>query len=191
MLQKEIMISEVLFNYGLSDNATIYPFGDGLINNTWRVEDGNNIFILQKINTAVFKHPEYILENIEAVGNYLSTHFPEYFFCKPCKTINGDGLVYIKDEGHFRLFPFIKNSHTINVAANTDQAFEASRKFGEFTKLLSAFPAHELKITLPDFHNISLRYKDFLTAVAEGNETRREQSAAAYRISNQPATYCF
>ena len=178
------MISEVLVNYGLNANATIHAFGHGLINNTWKVEDGNAIFILQRINTAVFKHPEYILENIEAVGNYLAAQSPEYFFCRPCKTINGDGLVYIKGEGYFRLFPFIRNSHTINVAENTDQAFEASRKFGELTKLLSAFPVDELKITLADFHNISLRYKDFLTAVAKGNKARIEQSASMIEFLN-------
>ncbi len=171
------MNSEVLLKYGLNGNAAIHAFGHGLINNTWKVEDGEATFILQKINTAVFKHPENILENTEAVGDYLAVHFPAYFFCRPYKTISGDGLVYKKNEGCFRLFPFIKNSHTINVAENTGQAFEASRKFGELTKLLSGFPVQELKIILPDFHNISLRYTDFLTALKKGNKTRIQQSA--------------
>ena len=172
-----LMINEVLFAYNLQDNIAVTPFGNGLINHTWKIEDGKNVFILQRINTSIFRHPEYISSNIRAVSAYLAIHHPDYFFCTPVKTKNGNDLVYTK-EGCFRLYPFIKNSHTIDVAENKDQTFEASGKFGELTKLLCSFNVNELKITLADFHNISLRYRDFVTAVAAGNKDRIEQSAS-------------
>jgi len=170
------MSEEILQIYGLN-NAKIIPFGNGLINHTWKINDAGNAYILQKINTSVFKTPEFISQNIEAVSKYLTVHFPGYFFCTPCKTISGDDLVCLKDEGYFRMFPFVKNSHTINVADNKNQTYEAARKFSELIKLLADFPVDQLKITLPDFHNISLRYENFLEAISSGNKERIKNSA--------------
>lgn len=170
------MIKEVLSAYGLNINAPVKQFGHGLINDTWKINDETRSYILQKINTAVFKHPELIAENIEAVSGYLKVNHPGYFFCRPCKTTSGENLFYLKDEGCFRLFPFVENSHTIDVAKNTSQAYEAAKNFSRLTKLLSVFPIETLKITLPDFHNLSLRYKDFITATQSGNQRRIKQS---------------
>lgn len=172
------MISSVLLKYGLPAGTTVNTFGHGLINNTWVIENGTEKFIVQRINTAVFKHPEYISENIDAIAAYLATQFPGYFFCTPCKALDGSTLIYEEGEGFFRMFPFIHDSHALVVAENTAQTYEAARKFGEFTKLLAGFPEHTLKITLPDFHNISLRYENFLKATASGHATRTQQSAS-------------
>jgi Ser/Thr protein kinase RdoA (MazF antagonist) len=166
------MVEEVLRAYGINGNTSIIPFGHGLINRTWKIEDGKNNFILQKINTQIFKHPEFISENIHAIADFLARYYPGYFFLTPCKTLSGKDLIFIKDEGYYRMFPFIDNSHTINVAENASQTYEAAKKFGELTRLLSAFPVGELKITLPDFHNISLRYRDFLFAMQSGVKER-------------------
>ena len=87
-------------------------------------------------------------------------------------------MVFIKDEGYFRIFPFIKNSHTTDVVNSPSQAYEAAKQFGRFTNLLSGFPVDKLKITLPDFHNLPLRYSQFETAIKEGNKERIKQSAA-------------
>ena len=171
------MIEEILPAYGLKIKAAIHQFGHGLINNTWKIEAETGSYILQKINTAIFKHPEFIAQNIEAVASYLKANFPHYFFCTPSKTIDGKDLFYLKDKGYFRLFPFVENSHTIDAADNTNQAYEAAKKFGELTKLLSAFSIDTLKITLPDFHNLSLRYNDFIIAIQSGNQERINQSS--------------
>jgi len=68
------MIKKILPTFGCSPNSIVIPFGNGLINDTWKVDDGNKNYILQKINTAIFRHPEYISENIHAIANYLSVH---------------------------------------------------------------------------------------------------------------------
>ena len=170
------MIKNVLATYGCSPDSIVIPFGNGLINDTWKVEDGNKSYILQKINTGIFKHPEFISENIQSIANYLSVHHPGYYFLTPIKTLAGKDIVFIKDDGCYRMFPFVKNSHTIDVAENASQTYEAAKKFGEFTKLLANFPAEKLKITLPDFHNLSLRYKDFVQSKEFSIKKRIEKS---------------
>jgi Ser/Thr protein kinase RdoA (MazF antagonist) len=81
-------------------------------------------------------------------------------------------MIHLKGEGYFRLFPFVKNSHTVNVVETPRQAFEAACQFGRFTKLLNGINVQDLKITIPSFHDLSLRYQQFLTALSEGNEER-------------------
>jgi Ser/Thr protein kinase RdoA (MazF antagonist) len=85
-------------------------------------------------------------------------------------------MAFIENEGYFRIFPFIKNSHTIDIVNSPSQAYEAAKQFGRFTNLLSGFPVDKLKITLPDFHNLPLRYSQFETAIKEGNKERIKQS---------------
>jgi Ser/Thr protein kinase RdoA (MazF antagonist) len=85
-------------------------------------------------------------------------------------------MVYSKEHGFFRLVPFVTSSHSYDVAEASDLAYEAARQFGKFTKLLAGFPAQSLHITLPDFHNLSLRYQQFETALTEGNIARIQEA---------------
>jgi thiamine kinase-like enzyme len=97
-------------------------------------------------------------------------------FAPPLQTKDGEEMKYIKGSGYFRLIPFVENSHTITTVEKPEQAYEAARKFGEFTRLLSGFPVEKLQITLPDFHNLTPRYQQFLDALKTGNQTRINES---------------
>ena len=55
----------------LQPGATAQPFGTGLINRTFLVEDGASRFVLQKVN-PIF--PVTIHQNIEAVTAHLAAH---------------------------------------------------------------------------------------------------------------------
>ncbi|MEO6723557.1 MAG: aminoglycoside phosphotransferase family protein [Ferruginibacter sp.] len=169
------MLQKVLNTYGITKEAE--PFGTGLINHTWIVHSGLNQFILQCINHNVFKNPVDIASNIRLIGRYLSKHSPGYLFVTPEKTLQQEDLVYLPGKGYFRLFPFVKNSHTIDVVSSPSQAYEAATQFGRFTRLLTSFPVDQLKITLPDFHNLPLRYSQFETAVINGNKERIKEGA--------------
>ncbi len=171
-------MKEILFQFGLTDqNFLVLPFGCGLINTTWKITDkeGNAIYVLQKVNQQIFKQPDDIAFNIRLIDNYLWNQFPDYLFVSPVATITGNELVKW-DDGFYRMFPFIKNSHTINIVEKPQQAYEAARQFGKFTKLLSGLNVTQLKITLPDFHNLQLRYQQFEKALQTGNPERITQS---------------
>ena len=171
-------MKEILFHFGLSEeNFQVLPFGSGLINETWKVTDkqGDAKYILQKVNQQIFKKPKDIAFNIRLIDNYMKDHFPDYLFVSPVATIAGDELVKSND-GYYRMFPFIATSHTIDVVEKPQQAYEAARQFGKFTKLLVGLNATKLKITLPDFHNLPLRYQQFEIALLKGNQERIAQS---------------
>jgi thiamine kinase-like enzyme len=173
------MLDVVLQSYSLSsEKYTIQSFGTGLINNTWKIQsnDSSQDYILQRINHAIFKRPEDIAYNITCIGNYLQKCCPDYLFMVPLHTANGEELIGDTDKGYFRIFPFLKNSRSIDSVQTHQQAFEAARQFALFTKKLSGFPAEQLRITLPDFHNLTLRYQQFSKALKEGNSERIEES---------------
>ena len=157
------------------NNATVLNFGTGLINHTWKVINKESEFILQKINSNIFKEPKLIDDNLKLLSNYFNQHHPEYLFVSPIKGLNDETMIKI-DENYFRCFPFIKNSHTIDVVQNPQQAYEAANQFAKFTALLNEFYASQLKINLPDFHNLSLRYHQFGKTISNGNDTRITES---------------
>ncbi len=172
------MIEAVLLEYGINiKECKVVSYGSGLINNTWIIKKEKDEYILQRINHKVFNKPEYIAENIHAISEYFKINFPAYLFVSPVKTKKMQEMVFLFEEGYFRLFPFVYNSHTIDVVTNTKQAYEAANQFGTFTRQLSGFNTAGLKITLPDFHNLTLRYQQFKTAILNGNTQRIQASS--------------
>ena len=158
----------VLSAYGFPANVSVTPHGSGLINHTWIVRTGKETFILQRLNTTVFTQPSLVAGNIEMVGQYLSDHYPGIVFPRPVRTVSDETMVDAGPDGQYRLYPFIENSVTIDVAHTPEQAFEAARQFGSFTHMLSGFPAERLYETLPAFHDLSLRYHSFIDAISKG-----------------------
>lgn len=171
------MVGSVLHAYGIKfDDCVVETLASGLINKTWKITHGQNQYILQRINNNVFKEPYDVAENIRMLDIYLAEHSPGYLFVSPIRSTRKDEIVRDSDEGYFRLFPFIRGSHTINVVATAEQAYEASFQFGKFTQLLSGFDTRKLHLTIPDFHNLTLRYCQFETAIKHGNIDRIKRS---------------
>lgn len=174
------MLSSILSAYGLqADQCEIHAFGTGLINNTWKVTHDGSEYILQRINQNVFRHPPAIADNLRAMANYLSVNAPGYLFVIPLSTSDHKDMVHDKMEGYFRLMPFIKGSRTYDVVTSPEIACEAARAFGCFTKMLSGFDASNLQVTLPDFHNLTLRYQQFESSLQHGNKGRIAEASDA------------
>lgn len=171
------MLIDLLYKYGFdAANVEAVAFGNGLINHTWKVTAGNQKYILQRVNDSVFKNPEWIADNITLIGKYLDEHSPDYYFVKPVAAIDGETLLK-NENGYFRLFPFVEGSHSITTVETPEQAYEAARKFGEFTRRLEGLSLERLHITLPSFHDLSLRYAHFTEALKKGNDERIKESS--------------
>lgn len=171
------MLNGVVQSFDIEGEVTgVDMIHGGLINNTWKVKTTCKNYLFQTVNQQVFKKPEAIAQNIRMLADYFQKEFPGYLFTQPVPAKGGSDLVI--DHGFvYRVFPFVNNSHTIAVVQNADQAFEAAQQFGKFTAYLKDFPRQKLNITLPDFHNLELRYKQFLEALDEVNNSRMETAA--------------
>lgn len=170
------MLESVLDAYSLESDPEIKPFANGLINRTWKMTHYGDDYILQKVNHQIFQTPRHIADNINYISQYLQRHFPQYIFPTPIANKSGDTLTFLPGNGYYRVFPFVKDSHSIDVVTNTKQAYEAAKTFGKFTHLLSHFNVTQLQITLADFHDLTLRYHQFEQAIVNGNRVRIQQT---------------
>ncbi len=171
------MLQSVLPAYGLNkESSRIESFCSGLINHTWKITAAGKEYILQMLNEAVFREPDKIAYNIRLIADYLKKHHPEYHFVSPIASRKGEEMVYEKEEGFFRMFPFVNDSHSKDVVETPEQAYEAAVQFGRFTRLLSGLDITKLEITLPHFHDLALRYEQFLLALEKGNKKRIQES---------------
>ena len=171
------MLINVLHAFGLNTaSCTVTAFGSGLINTTWKVLTSDSVYILQCINTNIFKSPQDIADNLRQLQTYLRATAPDYLFAAPLPALGGKFLV-VDAGSYYRLLPFIKNSHTIDVVTTPEQAYEAAKQFGKFTRLLNDFDTKSLKYTLPDFHNLSLRMVQFKAALQTADDKRVSKAA--------------
>jgi aminoglycoside phosphotransferase (APT) family kinase protein len=172
---EKIVLDVLTAAYGWKD-PEIKPVQSGLINTTLRVITGEKVYLLQKVNTHVFKWPGLIDENLRLIDRYLQQHAPGYLFTAPVLSREGKGLVEV-DGAFYRVFEWVEGSHTIDTVAAPAQAREAAAQFGKFTALLDGFDAEKLQITLPDFHNLGLRVAQFEQSIDNGNSERIRESA--------------
>ncbi|ASZ11514.1 aminoglycoside phosphotransferase family protein [Chitinophaga pendula] len=160
------------------DELSIHRFGSGHINNTFLLQqtDGSK-YVLQRINAQVFKEPVVIATNQRLAANYLAAHQPDYLFITPIPTVTGEDL-FILDEEYWRMIPFIDDSMTVDQADDPRQAYEAAQQFGRLTRYLNGVDLQPFRATIPNFHNLTLRYSAFQDAIRQAGEERKHKAAA-------------
>jgi Ser/Thr protein kinase RdoA (MazF antagonist) len=169
------------------DVISFQPLHQGLINKTFSVETTKGPFILQTVNHHIFKDPWAIDHNINSIGSYLKKYAPDYLYTQLIPTLNGTTL--IEWEGsYYRAFDKIE-SYALSILETPQQAKEVASQFGKFTQILSNFNVNSLKTTLPDFHNLSLRYQQFLQALVTGNSQRITESKDAVQFLKANVQY--
>ena len=172
-------LQEVLSTYALDYHAgtKVEPYGGGLINDTWCVTDQFGVrYILQRINHQIFKHPQAIADNISLCKEYLDKNHPDYLFIAPLPNVGGQNMTKTVDGSYYRLFPFVEGSHAKSVATSPDQGYEAARQFGRFTHHLEGIDMAQLQVSLPHFHDLALRFQQFVMALQGGNPKRISQA---------------
>ena len=157
---------------------TAAPFGNGHINDTFRVVVGGERFIFQRVNSYVFPQPDQVIENIEHVTDYLRGIIEKEGGDPLRETLTlvktKDGAYFTRDEEGevWRMYLFIGDTMSYDLP-DTPELFELSGEaFGRFQKQMGGFPAETLYESIHDFHNTPERYRQLMDAV-EKNEAGR------------------
>jgi hypothetical protein len=166
----DVLLKTICASYGWT-NPKLQIIQSGLINKTWKVATTEGDFILQEINTKVFTNPITIDINLQALAEYSTQYLPNYLFVSPIRSKENKS-VYIIDNQYYRAFYFINKTQSFSTIHSFELAFEAAKQFGYFTYLFKDFHANQLHISIPDFHNLTLRYAQFKVALHNGNATR-------------------
>ncbi|HTG02261.1 MAG TPA: aminoglycoside phosphotransferase family protein [Nitrospirota bacterium] len=138
-------------------------FGSGLINETYLCEFSDRgmtrKYILQRINTAVFKHPEQVMENVVTVTTHIADRLRKRGVADPANATpalvnNREGGSYYRDGsgGYWRMFHFIETGEVFDRVQDERHAFEVGRGLGSFQALVADLPPSALHDTLPGFH---------------------------------------
>lgn len=169
-------------NFDICGNAVqSVPITEGLINSTYKITtDSGKDYVLQKINTNVFRNPDELMENIKNVTEFMAKKVdcPDRETLTVIKTKEGKLYFHAQDGGCWRMYKFIEGAKSIQAAENELSLYFAAKAFGKFQRLLGDFDAASLYETIPNFHNTVSRFADFKAAVAGASPERREECAA-------------
>ncbi len=169
-------------HFRLKGNITdITPITMGHINTTYKVccDEGVD-YVLQRINTNVFKDPWELTENVLLVTDFLGKKIIAAGGDRDREAMTlikaDDGqYLYEAGEDYYRMYVFIAGTSCYHEAIR-DGMFEASAKaFGKFQKMLSDFPAERLHETLPHFHDTVKRMADFEESVRKNASGRASE----------------
>ena len=174
-------IMNISKNLGIEgDVIGVSVLSSGHINSTFKIDVENSgkrkSYIIQKINTNVFKDPKNLMSNILRVTNFISEKRKNNKKVMSLKFLpgeNGSGLT-VNGGDYFRGYEFVDDSETYDITENQDIIYETDYAFGEFQKMLGDFPANELSETIPNFHNTPSRFNDLQFAVLNDAASRRD-----------------
>jgi hypothetical protein len=152
-------------------------YGSGHINDTYCAyfdQAGNKQlrYIIQRINTNVFRTPVELMENVARVTRHSLARLQEVghpeahrrtLVCIPAH----DGKPYAVDAdgNYWRVYPFIERATGHDEITANEQAYEAARAFGNFQKLAADLGGERLHETIPNFHNTPMRLEALRAAI--------------------------
>ncbi|MGE0587669.1 MAG: phosphotransferase enzyme family protein [Cyclobacteriaceae bacterium] len=175
------LVAAVLDQYNISPSAsTPVRIGSGHINDTFSIGEK---FVLQRLNTNIFKKPEAISNNLSIASSHLKNVEPDYLFLEPYRNRKGDLLTRDAAGGYWRLFDYIEQGVSVNEISNSDQAFQAAKAFGKLTRLLETSDISKYQATIEKFHDLRWRWKQFESALINAEKSRKlegEEAIAAY-----------
>ena len=173
------------------------PCGNGNINVTiWvKTSDGNE-YLLQKVNTYVFKKPYELMQNIHNVTHHLAAKIEAKggdFERGTLNFIQSDNgkYCYHDHENHafWRVYHFVSGAAAYDSAQREGMLYDAAKAFGKFQRQLEDFPAETLNETIPNFHHTLRRYEAFEEAVAKDSVGRAASMKEEIEVLRRFAPY--
>ena len=164
------------------DMVSAVPFGNGHINDTLKVTNskGEIKYILQRINHHIFTNVDMLQNNIFTV----TSHIREKLVARGEQDVDRkvltfipakDGKLYHFDgDSYWRVCLFIPRSKSFE-EVTPQLSYEAGKAFGDFQTMLSDLPADALGETIPNFHNMEFRLKQFRDAIEANAAGRLEE----------------
>lgn len=175
----ELIMNEVIPALEIDGQlAGVLPYGNGHINDTFaayfQMNDGTvQRFIIQRINTDIFKNPDELMSNIVGVTQFLKKRIQENGGDPNRETLTliqaHNGKYHLQDSmgNDWRCYSFIEDTVTYQLVEKPDDFYKVARTFGIFQMLLADYPAHTLYETIPHFHDTPSRFAAFQRAVRE------------------------
>ena len=167
-----------------SDYISHTELNSGHINDTFLVKtSGTKNYILQRINHNIFKDVPGLVNNKILISNHIRSKYGNLSeedlnkkvlsFVKTKKT----NFYYHKENGDFwNVMIFIANSITHNIVVDKEIAYEGGKLLGAFLNATSDFESSQLIDVIPNFHDMSFRYKEYESSMQIASKERLEKA---------------
>ena len=177
-MKEEKLIKSVCEKFCIAGEYKCYEtVTSGHINTTYRVyflRDGEiKDYILQRVNTYVFRNPIDVIENISSVTEFIRDKIKQKQATAKrnvlhySQTLDGKYYTYMDDGSFWRCCRFIDNSVSFELTDDLGVVECSGKAFGEFQQYLEDYPVEKLNIVIPHFHNTVMRYENFRKSFAE------------------------
>ena len=155
-------IERISHQFDLSGLVNVSEINIGKVNHTCRADfliDGwMHSYIVQKVNTYVFRKPWDVMHNIQLISEFMAEHHPDIKSLRYIHATNGKNY-YDEGPAFWRMYRYV-DSVTYSSSKDPVIVENAGKAFGRFQKALNEFDASLLRYTIPDFHNTTKRYRD-------------------------------
>lgn len=180
-------INDIVHQFINTDNYSLSPIHDGLINTTYLLEDldQQKKFILQKINQHVFRQPEVVVNNHLMVNELLRSNHYQFQIIEPIPSLTHELLVKDENGEPWRMLSFVENSITFLTAPSLQTAFEAAKTFSYFLSIVNTEELPAIEDTLPNFLNFEKRITDYKNALENAAPHLKENAKAEIEITNR------
>ncbi len=137
------------------------PYGTGHINDTYKLDCARSSYILQRINTSIFRNPEALMENFRNVTAHITRKIAAEGSSRQTLHLvaeRGSGRPFTVDAAgnYWRCYHFVGNARTYDILETADQAYQAAAAFGQFQCDLADLD-FRLNETIPHFHDTPSR----------------------------------
>lgn len=179
----ETKLRQVISQFAIEGSLTSLKANkEGHINDTFIstfVDNGNiRKYTHQRINAYVFKKPLEVMENISAVTEHIRSKLVGKFddMDQRCLRVvkTRDGKLAHLDEkgGYWRTYHYIDHVRTFNTIRDASQAYLLGEAVGNFQLQLADFDGKSLHESIPNFHDMGLRYEQLEASVAVNHQNR-------------------
>ena len=177
-------LNKILSNFDVNISKLDYEkINKGYINDSFYINDNRKRrYVLQKINTNIFKNIDAIRNNIILSG--ISLDNINYHKLKFVYTITGN-LFYCSNKEYWRLMEYVDGSYTKENATNKDDAFEAGRILGLFHVLLKDENKKNYVDTLDHFHSLPYRIEQFKIALEKSSNNLKKECKEEINYCNK------
>lgn len=171
----------------LPDSAIkeIKAFGNGHINDTFLVSlsDNEEEYILQKINTNVFKDADLLASNhLEVLRQVEKSEKTAFEIAAIFPTKEGDYIYKSITDEAWRLTSCIKNAYSIDLVEYLWQPFEAGKAYGWFINAMEGIDVSKFGEAIPNFHKLSFRIWQLNEAIDKNAAKRKESVTGLLRF---------
>ena len=162
----------------------------GHINDTFFVKStGNKNYILQRINHNIFKDVPGLVNNKVLTSNHIRSKYPTLSEDELSKKVlcfvktKDTGFYYLKKDGNFwNVMVFIDDSITHEIVVDKEIAYEGGKLLGEFLNHTSDFDSSQLIDVIPNFHDMSFRYKQYASSIQSALNSRLKKAAKYIKV---------